>query len=165
MIAIHKVTGDDDLTAIRDLALRIWPHTYKAILSEEQFDYMLDMMYSLQSLKNQLNTGHIMYILKHNDEPSGFVSYEYNHPESGTTKIHKIYLLPECQGLGLGKKLLSHAEEDAKSNQQTSLLLNVNKYNKAIEFYKHCGFEIFAEEVIEIGRGYMMDDYQMKKFI
>jgi ribosomal protein S18 acetylase RimI-like enzyme len=41
------------------------------------------------------------------------------------------------------------------------LFLNVNKDNPAIEFYKRFGLEITSSEVIEIGQGYVMDDYVM----
>lgn len=42
------------------------------------------------------------------------------------------------------------------------LLLNVNRFNKAVEFYKAIGFNILFEENIEIGNGYLMEDYVMK---
>jgi hypothetical protein len=41
--------------------------------------------------------------------------------------------------------------------------LNVNKYNSAQDFYKKLGFCIDYEEVIDIGNGYVMDDYVMEK--
>ena len=44
-----------------------------------------------------------------------------------------------------------------------SLLLNVNRHNKAISFYKKYGFDIIAEEDIDIGNGYYMNDYVMEK--
>jgi ribosomal protein S18 acetylase RimI-like enzyme len=43
------------------------------------------------------------------------------------------------------------------------LFLNVNKYNSAIQFYHKIGFEIAKEEVIDIGNGFVMDDYVMEK--
>jgi ribosomal protein S18 acetylase RimI-like enzyme len=42
------------------------------------------------------------------------------------------------------------------------LELNVNKYNPALGFYKKLGFSVISEEVIEIGEGYVMDDYIME---
>ena len=45
----------------------------------------------------------------------------------------------------------------------TELELNVNKYNSAIAFYKKKNFRIIKEELIDIGEGYVMDDYVMRK--
>jgi ribosomal protein S18 acetylase RimI-like enzyme len=46
--------------------------------------------------------------------------------------------------------------------QGSSLELNVNKYNPTLGFYKKIGFSIISEEVIDIGNGYVMDDYIME---
>ena len=49
-----KNAGIDDIPLIRELTFRVWPQTYASILSQEQIDYMLDMMYSEASLKKQI---------------------------------------------------------------------------------------------------------------
>lgn len=126
---------------------------------------MIEMMYSIDSLDHQLTSGHIFFLLYNDSVPSGFLSLEHNYPAESVTKIHKIYILPECQGLGFGKILLNHAEKIATQNQQYAMVLNVNKYNKAINFYLHNGYDIEKEEVIDIGRGFIMDDYVMKKLL
>ena len=43
------------------------------------------------------------------------------------------------------------------------MLLNVNRRNKAKQFYEHLGFTIISEEDIDIGQGYFMNDYVMEK--
>jgi ribosomal protein S18 acetylase RimI-like enzyme len=43
--------------------------------------------------------------------------------------------------------------------------LNVNKRNIAIRFYESIGFAITNEEVIDIGNGFVMDDFVMEKTI
>jgi len=39
----------------------------------------------------------------------------------------------------------------------------VNRENKAVDFYRHLGFEVALVEDIDIGNGYFMNDYEMKK--
>jgi ribosomal protein S18 acetylase RimI-like enzyme len=39
--------------------------------------------------------------------------------------------------------------------------LQVNKDNKAVEFYKKVGFHIEKEALFDIGHGFVMDDYIM----
>jgi ribosomal protein S18 acetylase RimI-like enzyme len=162
-VEISEIKDTGELLLIRNLALRIWPPTFEKILSEEQITYMLDRMYSMASLEKQFENGHKFLLLSENEQPIGFLAYELNYAELSQIKIHKLYLIPELQGKGYGKKLLKHAENLAQVNTQLSMVLNVNKYNPAIEFYKNYGFEIIAEEVIDIGAGFIMDDYQMKK--
>ena len=61
MIEIVKATGDD-LQTIHDMAQVVFRHTYRDILSLEQMEYMMDMMYSLPNLQAQLDEGHHYYI-------------------------------------------------------------------------------------------------------
>ena len=79
--------------------------------------------------------------------------------------MHKIYLLPETQGKGFGNFLLERIVALAKENQSDRISLNVNRFNKACAFYQKMGFEIVAQEDLEIGNGYLMEDYKMEKKI
>ena len=147
---------------IRQLALRIWPNTFKDILSENQISYMLDWMYSEEKLASQLENGHYFFVIEKNNEAVGFLGIEPNFPQNGKLRIHKIYLLPEMQGLGLGKQMIDFAIQRAKGLKLNFLHLNVNRFNAAVEFYKAIGFKIIGEEDIEIGSGYLMEDFVME---
>ncbi len=155
--------NSSQLQIIQDLAYVIWPSAYGEILSKEQLEYMLTKFYSVDALKKQMiENKHIFYIAMNDfDKPQGFVAYELN-AESSKTKIHKIYVLLETQGTGLGKKLVSLVKDKALENNQKAIFLNVNKYNKAKFFYEKLGFTIVKEEVIDIGNNYVMDDYVME---
>jgi GNAT superfamily N-acetyltransferase len=146
---------------IHDLAHRIWPDTFKDILSPEQLSYMLNWMYSIETLQRQMAKGQRFFVLKENQEPLGFIGIEENYPHKGQLKIHKLYVLPNLQGKGLGKQLIDFVAQLAKEQQLKLLTLNVNRFNKAVDFYTHIGFTIEFEENIEIGNGYLMEDYVM----
>lgn len=151
------------LSIIKDLAYAIWPFAYGEILSSQQLTYMLSMFYSESALKQQMEEKqHVFYIaINEVGKNVGFVSYEINC-EPKKTKIHKIYVLPETQGAGVGKLLFNLVVEKAKENNQKAVFLNVNKYNIAKQFYEKLGFEITKEDVIDIGNNYIMDDYVME---
>lgn len=153
------------LEIIQDLAKAIWPDAYGAILSQEQLEYMMEMMYSLDSLENQLKNNTVFLLAKEENDFIGFASYELNFQNSNKTKIHKLYVLPTIQGKGVGKNLILHIQEIAKKNSNAALILNVNKYNKAKDFYLHNQFEIADSLVVDIGNGYVMDDFVMEKKI
>ena len=155
----------DQLNIVRQLAYDIWPDTYGKILSSEQLDYMLGNFYAIPALEEQMDNGHIFLLIKDDETVLGFASYEVNCKDSGKTKLHKIYVLPQTQGKGIGKALLAEVESRAKNAGNSHLFLNVNKYNNAQEFYNAKGFETVYEEVIDIGQGYVMDDYVMEKIL
>jgi ribosomal protein S18 acetylase RimI-like enzyme len=157
---------EQHIPVIRDIAYDTWPHTFGDILSKEQIAYMLEWMYSADSLKKQMNElGHQFFIATEGDRFYGYISYEVNYNQRPKTKIHKIYILPQSQGLGVGKKLMDKVIETATAHQDTHLTLNVNRHNKALDFYKKIGFEVSGKEDIDIGDGFIMADYVMTKTI
>ena len=161
MIHLEKI-NKNQLLFIKDLAYAIWPSTYAEILSSEQLTYMLDNFYSIENLKNQMDNNQIFELLLEDNNVVGFVTYEFNCNGTELLKIHKIYLLLETQGKGFGKFMIDELIRIAKDNHQKGMFLNVNKYNKAQFFYQKLGFTITKEEVIDIGNGYVMDDYVME---
>lgn len=162
MISIQNNT-DENFTSIRAIAKEVWPIAYGAILSEAQLDYMMEMMYSIPSLQKQANKkGNHFILATENDIPVGFAAYEFNYNGMPKTKIHKIYILSNQQRKGIGRILTDYIIKEATQNKQEALLLNVNKNNIAQHFYKKLGFTISHEEVIDIGNGYVMDDYVME---
>ena len=165
MIEIKRNT-DENFTSIRAIAAAVWPIAYSPIMSQEQHDYMMEMMYSIPSLQIQANEKKHRFILAKEEETVlGFASYEFNYSKKPKTKIHKIYILTNHQGKGIGKALINFIVDEAKERHQKGLILNVNKKNKAIRFYESIGFTISNEEVIDIGNGYVMDDFVMEKTI
>lgn len=156
------VCNKDQLSIVSDLAYAIWPATYGEILSKAQLDYMLANFYAITNLENQMDAGQVFELIFEDNNVIGFVSYEFNCKKTKLLKIHKIYLLPEKQGKGFGKFMIDKIVRIAKSNDQKGVFLNVNKYNKAKFFYEKAGFVVSKEEVIDIGNGYVMDDYVME---
>lgn len=156
-----SVATQEQLPIVHDLAHQIWPSTYGHILSKDQFDYMMEMMYSIDSLEKQLITKPFL-LVEDEGQYIGFASYEINWENTNKTKIHKLYVLPQIQGKGIGKLLINHISEIAKNAHNSDLILTVNRFNKAKDFYTKLGFQITEEKQFQIGRGYIMDDYVME---
>ena len=79
-------------------------------------------------------------------------------------KLEQLYLLPALHGLGLGKRMMVHIEAHARALGRDMLVLQVNKQNtKAASVYLRAGFEVREEVCIDIGAGYVMDDFVMQK--
>ena len=155
--------GDADLPAISRLAGEIWRASYPGIITSAQIDYMLAQMYSLETLQKEISLDGICYRrLQVEGQSAGFASYGPAGP--GVYKLHKLYLAPDRHGCGLGRVLLQHCEEEIRGLGGRRLILNVNKHNaKAIAFYQRNGFAIVESVIVDIGRGFVMDDYVMDK--
>jgi diamine N-acetyltransferase len=151
----------DDVQLIRELTFKVWPQTYAAIISQQQIDYMLEMMYSEASLKEQMDEGSRFIIVYDQKEPVGFAAYQEIKPT--TWKLHKIYILTTQQGKGTGKFVIDHIIKEIQQQGATALQLQVNRHNKAGSFYEKLGFVVIEEADFDIGNGYFMNDYVMER--
>jgi diamine N-acetyltransferase len=166
-----------DLPAISELAGFIWRACYPGIITHAQIDFMLARMYAPDLMREEIRSQGIRYdVMSVGGKMVGFASYgpsEAGTPRCGvrtaqravpTFKLHKLYLLPELHGRGLGSRLLQHGEREVRRLGAQRLILAVNKRNsKAIATYQRNGFVIAESVVTDIGGGFVMDDFVMAK--
>ena len=74
-------------------------------------------------------------------------------------------MLPSQHGAGVGREMIEWIITEIKMQEASALQLNVNKNNPAIYFYKKLNFNISRQEVIDIGNGFVMDDYVMTRVL
>lgn len=161
-MTIITTASTADISTIQTLAHSIWPNAYGDIISHAQIDYMLQLIYSETALLQQMKNGHQFLLAYHNERPVGYASFSVKSTETPQLfRLHKLYVDTTLHTRGIGKALLLQVVNHCKQQGATSLELNVNKYNKALHFYNKMGFTISKEEVIDIGNGYVMDDYVM----
>lgn len=161
MFEIRNATTEE-IPLIRELTFRVWPQTYASILTQQQIDYMLDMMYSETSLQRQMTKEGCQFIIVYeNGNPVGFASYSEVKPKKW--KLHKIYILQNRQGKGTGRFVIDHIIDEIKTKNGSSLFLQVNKHNKAKSFYEKLGFAEVDFINLDIGNGFFMTDYIMEK--
>lgn len=160
----------DHVAEIRDLAGTVWRAHYPGIISPEQIEYMLARMYDLDVLAAELRGGIAHFRALVGDVLVGFASTGPSEPLSGaeqellTFKLHKLYVHPAHQRIGVGAALLGAVQHHARTRGASALVLNVNKQNaKAIAMYGKHGFALAESVVVDIGNGFVMDDFVMKQ--
>ena len=161
MISFKKATKVD-IPQIQELAKKSWNSAYQNILSQDQIDYMLQQMYSEEEISNHLeNPNYHYYLILKAETAAGFIGFEF-HYENATTKLHRIYLLEDFKGRGLGKAAINFLKGKSSETSDNRIILNVNKNNPAKQMYESQGFNIYKEAIFEIGNGYVMDDFLME---
>ncbi len=103
----------------------------------------------------------VLLLLKSEEKTVGYTAYE---EINGKIYLSKLYLLNKVRGQGLTSSVFRWYEELAAQTKEREIFLRVNQGNhQAIEVYKHEGFEITEELISDIGQGFQMVDYKMKK--
>lgn len=164
-VLLIRTADLDDINSIGYIAYQVWPATYKEILSFEELYYMLQHFYSPNSLREQMVSKHHTFLIAEteDEEPVGFASY--SKISEGVFRLHKLYVLPSTQGKSVGKSLLEVVEEECAEAGAKKLMINVNRFNKAVGFYEKQGYKIVAEEDIEIGSGVKQEDFVLEKVL
>ena len=150
----------EDIPLIAKLANTIWHQHYPAIISMEQINYMLHLMYSDESLKEQMTKKqHDFYLIQQNALIIGFIAVSKIDAVERCYFLHKFYLYQTLAGKGTGT--LAH-NELIKLLNPSQISLTVNRQNyKSINFYFKNGFKIESVEDFDIGNGYVMNDFVM----
>lgn len=161
MPEIHSATNQD-ATKISILARKIWNRQYQDILSLNQIDYMLKQRYAPVVIQSQLEDKNIWWRkLVLGDAIIGF-SCCVRTMQPDELKIDKLYIQHEYHRKGYGRMLIEDAISIMRSMTCSKLILTVNKQNhSAINAYRCCGFEIMGDSVVDIGGGFLMNDYLM----
>ena len=125
---------------------------------------MLDMMYSEDAIADDVSEKTRYRFIMDDTEIAGFLAWGPLIPDPPVAKLHKLYLLPEKQGQGVGSRAMELVKQQIKEAGYAYLRLNVNRQNgKAIKSYQKNGFETIQTVNNDIGNGFFMDDYWMKR--
>jgi ribosomal protein S18 acetylase RimI-like enzyme len=152
-----------DFETVAALARRIWLAHYISIISKEQIEFMLAGRFTPDNLARYVDSNERWFdVLRMDGAIVGYCSHALQGVNE--VKLEQLYLLPELHGLGLGKRMMVHVEAHVRELGRDTLVLQVNKGNtKAASVYLRAGFEVREEVCIDIGAGYVMDDFIMQK--
>lgn len=150
-------TDEQGIKELAELAEEIWHEHYDPLLGAEQVTYMVDMFQSEKAVKGQFENGYNYYfVCTEEGKATGFIGY---YLRENDLYLSKFYLHKDYRGKGISKDMMAFVKERTREAGFTSFELNVNKYNDAVKAYEKLGLKKVDEEVIDIGKGYVMDDY------
>jgi ribosomal protein S18 acetylase RimI-like enzyme len=162
MVEIKTATVAD-VAMLRLLAEKIWWPTYSQILNKEQIRFMLDVIYAKDKLRLQIENGEQTFlILYENTVPVAFAAFSADQENPEMITLEKIYNLPETQGKGYGKLLISTVESKAREAGKSILQLYVHRANKARSFYEKMNFKVVKEVDRPLNK-YLLTDFVMQK--
>jgi ribosomal protein S18 acetylase RimI-like enzyme len=153
-----KQANSGDIDLIYSLAEKIWKVHYPSIISMEQIDYMLKMMYSREALKQQMSEGQHFLLAFNAEEPIGYISYSLK--DNGEYFLHKFYVDTERHRNGIGSTFFNQVFNGFQDLKTIRLTVNRKNY-KAINFYFKQGFIIEEVKDFDIGNNYEMNDFIM----
>ncbi|WP_162559990.1 GNAT family N-acetyltransferase [Methylotetracoccus oryzae] len=155
-----------DAAAVSAMAWDIWHrHYYPDILSLAAIRHLWDRAYRPELIAADIDRGASYRWIEREQTRVGFVAWR-SDPAEPLLWLSKLYVVPECHGMGFGAHALACAERAAHDRALPEIRLYVFKKNlRAIRAYQRAGFRIAQEEISDAGSGFVYDDYVMSKTV
>jgi RimJ/RimL family protein N-acetyltransferase len=105
--------------------------------------------------------GYRYYQIIKDEQPIGYTAVQIRED---AIFLSKLYILKAHRGNGYARKSLEFIESLARENSLRRITLTCNKYNTGtIKAYEKMGFTNTGSIVMDIGGGFVMDDYTLEK--
>lgn len=162
------VRSPEQLAVVAALAREIWYEYYVSLIGRAQVDYMVAKFQNEEAMAGQIREGYEYFLVQREalatGEPAAYIGYCAIQEQSGGRMfLSKLYLHHAVRGSGTGRRCMEFIEGLARERGSSLLWLTVNKGNPAVQAYQRLGFRIVADLVMDIGGGFVMDDFRMEK--
>ncbi|MGL5080994.1 MAG: GNAT family N-acetyltransferase [Microcoleaceae cyanobacterium] len=161
MIEMVKASDLNSYQVIAGLADEIWREHYTAMIGTAQVEYMLAKFQSAAAIMEQVTNGAEYYLITLGQIAIGYLAFQVR---DSSLFLSKIYVKSTMRGQGIGRLTIGFLEKITRDHHLNCISLTVNKINySSIKAYEQFGFQIVRALVQDIGNGFVMDDYEMRK--
>lgn len=163
-VIFSSIKSKEEVECLAKLADEIWHEYFTKILTLSQIDYMVEKFQSVPAIMDQItNQGYKYYIIRNAETDIGYMGYKY---EDNKLFLSKLYIKRKNRGMGYASQAFIFLEDECKKNNLVAIWLTVNRFNEnTIQVYEKKGFSKVRTQVLDIGNGFVMDDYIMEKII
>lgn len=136
-----RLARPDDAGSIADVHDEAWRNAYRGVIPGRDLERMIERR-GARWWKNAIDRKTRIVVLSFGGQIAGYATYGRNRaanlPFSG--EIFELYLRPEYQGLGFGRRLFSAVRRDLAGHDVKSLVVWALADNEtACEFYRQLG--------------------------
>ena len=145
-----KTSDSRSIAATHDLA---WRTAYQGIIPGPELDKLINRR-GAEWWEGAIRKGSRISILVFGDTVAGYSNYGRNRARSLSYdgEIYELYLRPEFQGLGFGRRLFAAARRDLmQSNLKSMVVWALSDNDPATEFYRALGGRMVARSSERFG--------------
>src|SRR6187455_1862777 len=142
-----------DAVDVADTHDEAWRTAYQGIIPGNELDKLINRR-GPDWWDSAIRKGSRITILQFGERVAGYANYGRNRARSlfYDGEIYELYLRPEYQGLGFGRRLFSSARRDlAQSGLKSLVIWALSDNDPAVEFYKALGGKAVARSSERFG--------------
>ena len=143
----------DDAAAVADTHDEAWRTAYQGIIPGTELDRLITRR-GPAWWSSAIRKGSRIALLQFGDKIAGYANYGRNRARSlfYDGEIYELYLRPEFQGLGFGRRLFNAARKDlTQSGLKTMVVWALSDNEPAVEFYRALGGRAVARSSERFG--------------
>ncbi len=145
-----------DITHLKKICIDAYSLNFHDHWNDGGLEWFLNREFSNERLLSDLSDKTIeYYFIVHNEQQVGFIKIKNyvsaNFHEENAIELEKIYVLPVCKGMGIGKLALNYIIKKMEERSKKKLFLCVIDTNiNAIAFYKKIGFKFHSKTILDL---------------
>ena len=142
-----------DASAIASTHDEAWRNAYQGIIPGAELEKLINRR-GPDWWDSAIRKGSRIAILAFGDDIAGYANYGRNRARSlyYDGEIYELYLRPEFQGLGFGRKLFAAARRDlGQSGLQSLVVWALSDNDPAVSFYRQLGGKAVARSSERFG--------------
>lgn len=142
-----------DASAVASAHDEAWRSAYQGIIPGAELDKLINRR-GPHWWESAIRKGSRVSVLVFGDKVAGYTNYGRNRARSlqFEGEIYELYLRPEFQGLGFGRRLFSAARRDLMQSGLRSMVIWALSDNEpAVEFYRTLGGRMVARSSEQFG--------------
>ena len=142
-----------DAAAVAATHDEAWRAAYQGIIPSVELDKLINRR-GADWWNTAIRKGSRISILVFGDNVAGYANYGRNRARSLSYdgEIYELYLRPEFQGLGFGRRLFSAVRRDlAQSGMKSLVVWALSDNDMAVEFYRALGGRAIARSSERFG--------------
>jgi len=143
----------DDAGAVADAHDEAWRATYQGVIPGTELERLINRR-GAAWWDGAIRKGSRIALLQFSDKVAGYANYGRNRARSlyYDGEIYELYLRPEYQGLGFGRRLFTAARRDlAQSGLKSLVVWALSENEMAVEFYRALGGKAVARSSEKFG--------------
>jgi ribosomal protein S18 acetylase RimI-like enzyme len=142
-----------DAGAVADAHDEAWRAAYQGIIPGADLERLINRR-GPAWWDSAIRKGSRIALLQFGDKVAGYTNYGRNRARSlhYGGEIYEVYLRPEFQGLGFGRRLFTAARRDlAQSGLKSLIVWALSENDSAVEFYRALGGKTVARSSEKFG--------------
>ena len=142
-----------DATAVAKTHDEAWRSAYQGIIPGAELDKLINRR-GPEWWDSAIRKGSRIALIQFGDDVAGYANYGRNRARSlyYDSEIYELYLRPEFQGLGFGRRLFAAARKDLmQSGMKTLVVWALSDNDPAVEFYRALGGRAVARSSERFG--------------